>query len=148
MSSTQLAKKIVTIGIYRYLTIYRATQFTSIDILETVNCKYSQKMNDCSDLFLKCQVLILIHLQDVKYYIRLQNMSSGREPRATLQHQYDKQSSYHSQENLNLYKISKKPINSTILFLSQQNCVFSLAKIQCVWSTRGANAGQTVRKLN
>ena len=62
MSSTQLAKKIVTIGIYRYLTIYRATQFISSDILETVNCKYSQKMNDCSDLFLKCQVLILIHL--------------------------------------------------------------------------------------
>ena len=36
MSSTQLAKKIVTIGIYRYLTIYRDTQFTSSDILETV----------------------------------------------------------------------------------------------------------------
>ena len=39
MSSTQLAKKIVTIGIYRYLTIYRATPFSLISFyVDTTNC--------------------------------------------------------------------------------------------------------------
>ena len=66
MSSTQLAKKIVTIGIYRYLTIYRDTQFTSSDILETVKVQpenewlfwFVPKMSRTdSDPFIGCQVL-------------------------------------------------------------------------------------------
>ena len=72
MSSTQLAKKMVTIGIYRYLTIYRATlHFTSL--LGKNELKVLTVMNGPPELF-------LFHLQNVKYNIRLQIMSSGIEP--------------------------------------------------------------------
>ena len=51
MSSTQLAKKMVTIGIYRYLTIYRATlHFTSL--LGKNELKVLTEMNGPPELFL------------------------------------------------------------------------------------------------